>query len=267
MATIFSHLLYSRIVPIQIIVISESVKVHLETLDKEALNRFNLRANSRKLKRLWGKRAGMSVKINQHGVCVVEDDRLVRKGLTSLLEQQGLSVQEFSTGHEFREKTASLTCSCALLDINLPDMNGLDILDMLRTHRPEITVIIITGQGDIPTAVKAMQHGAVDFIEKPPTAQRLREAIDRALIRNNQEDQDRPGVTGKLRPPLDKLSQRELEVLVHLIEGDQHKVIARKLGISHRTVEVHRARIMNCCGAQSFAELVRIAVRSGLHVG
>ena len=208
----------------------------------------------------------MSVENNQRGVCVVEDDVLVRKGLTSLLEQQGFSVQEFATGHQFLENASSLTCSCTLLDINLPDFNGLDILGMLRSRRPDMKVIIITGQGDIQIAVRAMQQGAVDFIEKPPTAQRLRDAIERAFITEVQEGQGRLGSPEKLRPPLNKLTQRELEVLAQLIKGDQNKMIAHKLGISHRTVEVHRARIMKRCGAQSFAELVRIALRSGLDV-
>ncbi len=208
----------------------------------------------------------MSVENDRYCVCVVEDDLLVSKGLTSLLEQQGYSVEAFATGQQFLEKASSLTCCCTLLDINLPDINGLDILSTLRSRRPDIMVIIITGQGDIQTAVKAMQQGAADFIEKPPTAERLRDAIDRSLVRTDQEDEDLPGVPGELRPPLTKLSRRELEVLALLIQGHQHKMIAHKLGISHRTVEVHRARIMKRCGAQSFAELVRTAVLSGLQI-
>ena len=208
----------------------------------------------------------MSVTINRQGVCVVEDNRLVRKGLASLLEQLGYSAQEFATGHQFLEKASSLTCCCTLLDINLPDMNGLDILSTLTSRRPEIAVIIITGHGDIQTAVKAMQQGAVDFIEKPPTAERLRDAIDRAFVRKVEEDQGRHRVPGELRPPLTKLSRRELEVLAQLIKGHQHKMIARNLGISHRTVEVHRARIMRRCDVRSFADLVRTAVLSGLNI-
>lgn len=208
----------------------------------------------------------MSVENNRGRVLLVEDDGLVRKGLTFLLEQQGFSVQEFKTGRQLLDDVSLISCSCILLDINLPDMNGLDILGILGSRRPDIKVIIITGRGDIPTAVKAMQLGAMDFIEKPPTAERLRDAIDRALITNVPEDQGQPEDAGVLRPPLNELSRRELQVLTLLVNGYQHKVVAHKLGISHRTVEVHRARIMKRFGARSFAELVRIAVLSGIQV-
>ncbi len=208
----------------------------------------------------------MTAENQNYEVCVVEDDPLVSKGLTSLLEQKGFSVQSFATGHQIQNETSSLTCCCVLLDINLPDIHGLDVLRKLRSCRPDINVIMITGQADIPTAVKAMQHGALDFIEKPPTADRLIEAIDRSLQLSKQEIQNQPGDNGELRPPLDKLTTRELEVLVQLVKGHQHKMIAHELGISHRTVEVHRARIMKRCGANSFAELIRIAVLSGLQI-
>ncbi len=203
---------------------------------------------------------------NRGIVCLVEDDDLVRKGLSILLEQQGFTVQEFETGQKLLDDVEAITCVCILLDINLPDMNGLDILGTLGSRRPDIKVIIITGQGDVPTAVKAMQLGAIDFIEKPPMAARLRDAIDRALAMPAPGDRSRAGAQEGLRPPLDELTPRELQVLTLLVNGHQHKVIAHELGISHRTVEVHKSRIMKRFGARSFAELVRIAVLSGMHV-
>ena len=208
----------------------------------------------------------MSVENNRRLVCLVGDDDLVRKGLKLLLEQQGTSVREFATGLQFLEEAFSIECACVLLDLKLPDINGLDILGMLRSRRPDINVIIITGQGDISTAVKAMHQGAVDFVEKPPTAERLRDAVDRALMSKGENNGGLTTSAGEFRPPLNELSQRELEVLKLLVNGYQHKAIAHKLGISHRTVEVHRARIMKRCGARSFPELIKTAVVSGLHV-
>jgi len=208
----------------------------------------------------------MPVEIKRGTVCLVEDDDLIRKGLKFLLDQQGMSAREFATGHEFLDKIESIACDCVLLDINLPDMNGLDILNMLGSRRPDIKVVIVTGSGDIPTAVRAMQMGAVDFIEKPPTADRLREAVDRALQAKLEAGKGRPMDAGTVRSPLDELSERERQVLALLVSGLQHKMIARELGISPRTVEVHRSRIMKRFGARSFAELVRISIFSGLSI-
>lgn len=208
----------------------------------------------------------MPVENNRGKVCLVEDDAVVRKTLAILLEQEEFSVQEFTTGRQFLDAVSSISCTFILLDIHLPDTSGLDILAKLGTHWPDKKVVIITGQGDVPTAVKAMQLGAIDFIEKPPTAERLRDAIDRVLKARAVEEHARADETGGLRPPLDELSPREVQVLTLLVNGHQHKVIAHELGISHRTVEVHKARIMKRLDVRSFAELVRIAVLSGMHV-
>lgn len=238
----------------------------IKMLDKPVLNCAMFDPLTGKIDAPYRKCSWMPVENNRGNICLVEDDAVVRKALAILLQQQGFSVQEFTTGEQFLDAIGAIPCACILLDIHLPDISGLDILARLGTHWPDKKVIIITGQGDVPTAVKAMQLGAIDFIEKPPTVARLRDAIDRALTTQAEDADTHAGAQDGLRPPLDELSPREVQVLTLLVNGHQHKVIAHELGISHRTVEVHKARIMKRLGVRSFAELVRIAVLSGMHV-
>ena len=202
-------------------------------------------------------------------ICVVDDDPLVRKTITAILEQDGNTVAVHESGASFlaaldTSKNDSNTATsppygCVLLDVKMPDMDGIEVLQRLDgAHR--LSVIMISGQGDISTAVQAMRHGAIDFIEKPFTPDQLIAAVDFALAAMA----NAPPTPLPSPPEIAGLSARELEVLELLVDGDANKVIAFKLGISQRTVEVHRARIMERMNVKTFAELVRKAIASGL---
>lgn len=194
-------------------------------------------------------------------VCVIDDDSLVRKTIGSILNDAGYVVEDHASGSEFLSSIDKLTdrnaIGCVLLDVKMPGMDGLEVLHQLATREVELPVVMISGQGDISTAVQAMRNGAIDFIEKPFTPEQLVKAVE-ANYRTEQPSRD------AIPSELANLSQRELEVLQLLVEGDANKMIAFKLGISQRTVEVHRARIMERLEVRTFAELVRKAIAAGL---
>lgn len=190
-------------------------------------------------------------------ICVVDDDPLVRKTIEGILQQAGRAVVSEAAGTDFlttldSSSAGSNPFSCVLLDVNMPDMTGLEVLSELASRRQNMPVIMISGQGDIATAVQAMRNGAVDFVEKPFTPEHLTQAVSLAV-----------GDT-TTQPALANLSSREMEVLRLLVDGDANKVIAYKLEISQRTVEVHRARIMERLEVKTFADLIRKAIAAGL---
>ena len=188
-------------------------------------------------------------------ICVVDDDPLVRKTIEAILLEEGNTVEGHPSGASFLDAVkAGGRYDCVLLDVNMPDMSGLDVLQHLGNGKG-LPIVMISGQGDISTAVEAMRKGATDFIEKPFTPEQLLAAVSLATA-----------LPRASTPPteLAGLSARELEVLELLANGDANKVIAYKLGISQRTVEVHRAKIMERMGVKTFAELVRKAIASGL---
>lgn len=201
-------------------------------------------------------------------ICVVDDDPLIRKTIEAILLAEGNAVEGYESGTGFltavkAESGGGRTgdrprFSCVLLDVNMPDMSGLDVLQQLGDDH-QLAIVMISGQGDITTAVQAMRSGAIDFIEKPFTPEQLLAAVEPALQRSRDAAAD-----ALLPTELAGLSARELEVLELLVNGDANKVIAYKLGISQRTVEVHRAKIMDRMGVKTFAELVRKAIASGL---
>lgn len=192
-------------------------------------------------------------------VLVVDDDPGVRASLAALLEASGYNVGVHSDGDALISSPDLAGASAVLLDIQLPGRDGLSILADLMTRPQAPRVVMISGHGDIPTAVQAMQRGAIDFVEKPFDPERVLDAVARAftLADGAQEAQPDAGV-------LKELSPREREVLSHLVAGQANKVVARALGISPRTVEVHRARIMQKLNVRSFAELVRLAIAHGV---
>ena len=191
-------------------------------------------------------------------ICVVDDDPLVRTTIEGILLQAGYKVVSKAAGTDFlatldQEPAGSQSFACVLLDVNMPDMNGLEVRRQLASRRrSSLPIIVISGQGDISTAVQAMRSGAVDFVEKPFTPEHLAQAVALAIGAN------------AVPPALASLSSREMDVLRLLVDGDANKVIAFKLGISPRTVEVHRARIMERLEVKTFAELVRKAIAAGL---
>lgn len=182
--------------------------------------------------------------------------------IATALDSQGLVVDTFPSGLDFLKAQNKLEPGCVFLDIRMPGMDGLEVLGQLRLAWPSAPVVMISGHGDIPTAVKAIRAGAVEFIEKPFRLHTLFAVVEK--LRNNELNLP-PHISALQNTvSLEKvLSQREIEVLQLLVQGDQNKSVGTKLGISPRTVEVHRARIMQRLGTKSFAELVRAAVLAG----
>ncbi|MEQ1866012.1 MAG: response regulator [Micropepsaceae bacterium] len=196
--------------------------------------------------------------MNEPTVHIVDDDEAVRDSVSALLEGAGFTCETHASATRFLD-TGSLVPGCALIDVRMPDMDGLTVLRELTARRRQISVIIMTGFGDVPLAVMAMKEGAVDFIEKPMPRDTLIEAVRRALSKA-QQARSTAGDTHEAIERFKRLTDRERDVLEHLVEGDANKIIAHKLGISPRTVEIHRSRLMEKTQARSLAELVRMAL-------
>lgn len=192
-------------------------------------------------------------------IFVVDDDDAVRDSLSVLLESAGYAVMPFSSSPTFLDQAASLPFGCALIDIRMPDIDGLDLQERLRTRGIDLPIIIITGHGDVPMAVRAMRAGALDFVEKPFADEVILASIARALEQGERRRRESAGAEA-IAERLALLTSREREVLDHLIIGHPNKVIAANLDISPRTVEIHRARVMEKMQARSLSELVRMAI-------
>ncbi len=203
---------------------------------------------------------------NEPTVIVVDDDEAFRDSLKALLESAELSVAVYDSGQSFLNAYERGTGACLLLDIKLPDMNGLELQQKLISERIDLPVIIMTGYGDVSLAVKAMKAGAVDFIEKPVDRESLLESVNDALdfARQPRESQL---ASEDLLAKFELLTPREREVLEQLVIGRPNKVIAYELGISRRTVENHRARVMEKMEARGLSHLVRMALASGINPG
>lgn len=197
-----------------------------------------------------------------HVVHVIDDDVEVRQSLAFLLSTAGLAVRVHESALAFLKILPTVTEGCIVTDIRMPGMNGLELQRHLREHKSRLPVIVMTGHGDVPLAVEAMKAGAIDFIEKPFDDEVLLSAIRAALARNAAAS-ERQARVAAVKQRLDKLSEREREVLDRLISGKANKVIAYELGISPRTVEVYRANVMTKMQADSLSELVRMALMNG----
>ena len=196
-------------------------------------------------------------------VYVVDDDDGVRDALKVLLESDDLTTEVFSSGKEFMNSFRDDVTSCLLLDVQMPDMNGLEMQAELASHQIKLPIIIITGYGDVPVAVAAMKAGAIDFIEKPFSDDRILTSVRKALEIGT-KDREEHSIISDARSRLERLTSREREILDYLIVGHLNKVIAFELGISTRTVEIHRARIMEKMDAESLAHLVRMTLSLGI---
>ncbi|MGD2081959.1 MAG: response regulator [Chromatiales bacterium] len=192
-------------------------------------------------------------------VFVVDDDRDVRDSLTWLFESVGMQTRAFESAESFLDRYGSDSPGCIVLDVRMPGMGGLGLLDRLAGSGIPTPVVIITGHGDVPMAVRAMRLGAVDFIQKPLDHQELLERVRQAL-RTDMELREAFGDYQSLSSRWRRLTPREEEVLARLVDGQANKVIAADLGISTRTVETHRARLMGKLEVRSFATLVRVAL-------
>ena len=187
-------------------------------------------------------------------VCIVEDDPAVAASLEAMLASWNFETQVFRTGEEFLEGRHH--ADCVLLDVRLPGADGLTILERWRKTDATTPVVIMTGHGDVSMAVQALQAGAQDFVEKPFDAEELVSRMKSAISQNSE--------AGKCERAIARLTPRELDVLKQVVAGHPNKVIAYHLGISQKTVELHRARVMDKTGAQSLSHLVRIALKANL---
>ena len=196
-------------------------------------------------------------------VYIVDDDDAVRDSLSVLLEACGHRVRTFATAREFLDAAPSLPAGCLIADIRMPEMDGLELQRRLNEQSLGFPMIVITGHGNVPIAVRAMKAGALDFIEKPFATPTILASVDAVLSRIEGADQGDPAVLAA-QAKLDLLSPREREVLDGLLAGLPNKTIAYDLAISPRTVEIHRARVMDKMGARSLSELIRLALAAGL---
>ncbi|HYL00977.1 MAG TPA: response regulator transcription factor [Steroidobacteraceae bacterium] len=192
-------------------------------------------------------------------VFVVDDDEGVRNSLRFLLKSVGLTTQTLSSASEFLDTYKPSQPGCLVLDVRMPGMSGLELQEQLNVRGAVIPVIFITGHGDIPMAVEAMQQGAFDFLQKPFRDQELIDRIQRAL---ELDGRNRAALDqhARIRERLDSLTPREREVLALMTRGQPNKIMAAELGVSQRTVEIHRARVMEKSGAASLAQLVRMVM-------
>jgi two-component system response regulator FixJ len=191
-------------------------------------------------------------------VFVVDDDAAMRDALAQLLETAGLQVEAHADGPAFLAAFDSNRWGCLLLDMAMPGMNGFEVQAALNARGLSIPIIFLTGHGDIPMAVQAVQAGAVDFLEKPIQGAALLERVQRALALD-QEWRHTLGRTQAIRQRYASLTSRERECMALAVSGLTSKEIARDLGISPRTVEVHRTHVMHKMGAANMAELVNMA--------
>jgi two-component system, LuxR family, response regulator FixJ len=192
-------------------------------------------------------------------VFVVDDDEGVRNSLRFLLKSVGLTTRALASAGEFLDTYKPSQPGCLVLDVRMPGMSGLELQQQLNLRGATIPVIFITGHGDVPMAVEAMQHGAFDFLQKPFRDQDLIDRIQRALERDARSRAALAQHT-KIRERIESLTPREREVLALMTRGKPNKVMAAELAVSQRTVEIHRARVMEKSGAASLAQLVRMVM-------
>jgi len=192
-------------------------------------------------------------------VFVVDDDDAVRESLRWLIESVGLRVETYGSAREFLAAYDPVRPGCLVLDVRMPGMSGLDLQDRLALLQNAPPTIIITGHGDVPMAVRAMKAGALDFVQKPFNDQVLVDCIQRALERDDRDRRDRMR-RASVATLLARLTPREREVMDRMMAGMPSRAIAADLGIRPRTVESHRASVMEKMHAESISELVRLVL-------
>ena len=192
-------------------------------------------------------------------VFVVDDDAAVRDSLRWLMDSVGLRVEPFDSGEAFLDAVTPDREGCVLLDLRMPGLSGLEVHAQLRERGVELPVIVVSGHGDVPMAVRALKSGVADFIEKPFKDQELLDCVQQALRRDAKQRLQRMR-RDELMARYLTLTPRELDVLRLVVDGQANKAIGATLGISQKTVETHRARVMEKMAAGSVSELVRMTL-------
>ena len=196
-------------------------------------------------------------------VFLIDDEPSVLKALARVIGATGFRTASFSSPQSFLEQYEPAARGCIVLDVSMPGFTGLELQQALIEKNCSLPIVFLTARGDIPTSVRAMKHGAVDFLTKPVDDNDLIAAVDRALDREA-TDQVRRAQIAELQMRFSTLTSREQEVLGHVIAGRLNKQIAAALGTTEKTVKVHRARVMDKMQAQSLAELVRLSGTAGI---
>ena len=196
-------------------------------------------------------------------VSVIDDDASVRTALSRLLRSAGFQVKTYASAAEFLEDTEAERLGCLVLDVRMPGLGGMGLQEQLRRRAQSQPIIFLTGHGDIPTSVQAMKKGAVDFLTKPVKPELLLNAVRGAIAQHRRLRED-IAATERIRRRVSTLTPRELEVMRCVIAGALNKQIAWHLGISEKTVKVHRARVMQKLEVISVADLVRVAEQAGV---
>jgi FixJ family two-component response regulator len=196
-------------------------------------------------------------------VFVVDDDPSVRKSLARLITTAGYKVETFASAREFLARPLPEGPCCLVLDVRMPGLTGLALQEALATAGYQLSIVFITGYGDVPTTVKAMKGGAVDVLTKPVNDRTLLSAIERAMTRARQRWQEHAKIT-EIQDRVKTLTPRETEVFALVVTGMLNKQIASDLGVSEKMVKVHRGRVMQKMRAGSLAELVRLADQGGV---
>jgi two-component system response regulator FixJ len=199
-------------------------------------------------------------------VYVVDDEAPLRRMIVQSLREAGFDPRPFVSGVDFLDALHDLAPGCVLLDVHMPIIDGLTVQEDLNKRRPELPVLFMSGAGTIPMAVRAIKMGAFDFLEKPFTLRKLIEQLDRAFLHLEQQmlfiRRHREAVTS-----IGRLTGRELDVIHGLLDGLPNKLVAQRLGLSPRTVEMHRANIFKKLGVHSLPEVAQISLEAGLKPG
>lgn len=196
-------------------------------------------------------------------VFIIDDDQAVRESLADLVDSVGYCFASYATANDFLADYSTDRLGCLVLDIRMPGMSGLELQQELIRRESLLPIIFISGHGDIPMAVQAIQNGALDFIQKPFRDQDLLDRINQALNSCNKQ-QDKQQRDQSVKKHIHNLTPREHQVMQMIVEGKANKVIAIELNLSQRTIEVHRKNVMQKLEAHSLAELVRIVTQTGM---
>jgi two-component system response regulator FixJ len=195
-------------------------------------------------------------------VYIVDDDAMIREELAELLHSDQVDVRAFASGEELLKASAELTSGCVILDLNLPGESGLRVQQRLREEGADHQIIMLTGEADVPTAVQAIQAGATDYLLKPFSVRALLASLEAAFGRL-EEEREAQQARSSAQAALARLSPRERDVLTELLAGAPNKIIAYKLGLSTRTVEMYRGNLMEKLGVRSLPDAMRLAITAG----